>query len=535
VSLSPAHNRPTTTVDPESSLLWSELDAMEAAGAAPGLPRAPDDDELYAYLGTQLRWPLVLQVVGTVTMLVAMTHFALSRTAFAPYGLVVLGAAAVASVGLITSTRRPRVSRDTHRALAGWRAQDETVSVDVLLPSCGEPLAVLENTYRHVAAMHAKGPLTVYVLDDAASPDVELLAARYGFHYSSRPDRGRLKKAGNLAHGFGLGTGDVVVVFDADFVPRPDFLAHLLPYLDDPTIGIVQTPQYFDTHRGQNWLERGAGATQEFFYRWVQPSRDRWDASICVGTNAVYRRAALAAAGGFAQVGHSEDVHTGVNLMKAGYRTQYVPVLVAKGLCPDELPAFVNQQYRWCTGSMSLLVDRGFHRAGLGLRRYLCFWSGFLYYLGSALFAFCLPVPTLLMLWAFPGGIDALHYVWLLPALLVTWFLWPTARRATGSLSVVRVQMITQYVHALAVWDTFRDRRAEWVPTGAVGKGSTLSARAVRLMRVHVGVTQGLFWAGLLVNVDRIQPVALPVLVCLGLLIQAVTAPAVLGLGLARD
>jgi cellulose synthase (UDP-forming) len=63
-----------------------------------------------------------------------------------------------------------------------------------------------------------------------------------------------------------------------------------------------------------SWLQRGAGATQELFYRWIQPSRDRAGAPICVGTCAVYRLAALASVGGFAQIEHSEDVHTGILL-----------------------------------------------------------------------------------------------------------------------------------------------------------------------------------------------------------------------------
>src|SRR5262249_36877354 len=154
--------------------------------------------------------------------------------------------------------------------------------------------------------------------------------------------------------GFEQSHGDLIAVFDADFVPRPDFIRELMPYFDDPRVGIVQSPQYFGTGRSMHWLQRNAGATQEMFYRWIQTARDRFGAAICVGTCALYRRTALEEAGGFAQIGHSEDVHTGVNVMKVGYRLRYVPVVVSKGLCPDSFSGFVNQQYRWCTGSLSL-------------------------------------------------------------------------------------------------------------------------------------------------------------------------------------
>ena len=146
-----------------------------------------------------------------------------------------------------------------------------------------------------------------------------------------------------------------------------------------------------------NWLERAAGATQVLFYSWVQPSRDRYRAPICVGTSAMYRRSALARSGGFAQIGHSEDVHTGVNLMRAGYDVRYVPIVVSKGLCPSGFDQFVTQQYRWCTGSMSLLLSRGFHRLAMTRMQRLCYWSGFLYYITTAINVFVSSIPPILM------------------------------------------------------------------------------------------------------------------------------------------
>ena len=186
--------------------------------------------------------------------------------------------------------------------------------------------------------------------DDGDRSEVLELATQFGFHYIVRPNRGDPKKAGSLQYAFARTSGDYIVILDADFCPRPDFLRYLVPYFDDPTIGIVQSPQYFDSGENLNWIERTAGATQELFYRWILPSRDRFDAAVCVGTCALYRREALAAAGGFAQIEHSEDIHTGLQLMEAGYRTRYVPAVVANGLCPSDMAGFLNQQYRGGTG-----------------------------------------------------------------------------------------------------------------------------------------------------------------------------------------
>ena len=87
----------------------------------------------------------------------------------------------------------------------------------------------------------------------------------------------------------------MLVVLDADVRPRGDFLAETLPYLDDPTVGIVQTPRLFRASPQRTWVERAARPVLEVFSRSAQVSRDRFSAALCAGSNAVYRRAALTA------------------------------------------------------------------------------------------------------------------------------------------------------------------------------------------------------------------------------------------------
>lgn len=79
-----------------------------------------------------------------------------------------------------------------------------------------------------------------------------------------------MRKSGNLRHAFSVTTGEAFVVFDADFCPRPDFLRETVPHLTDPSIGILQTPQYFSRRPHQTWVEQGAGVCQELFYRMEQ-------------------------------------------------------------------------------------------------------------------------------------------------------------------------------------------------------------------------------------------------------------------------
>ncbi|MDR6171111.1 peptidoglycan/LPS O-acetylase OafA/YrhL [Curtobacterium sp. SORGH_AS776] len=270
----------------------------------------------------------------------------------------------------------------------------------------------------------------------------------------------------------------------------------------------MQSPQFFDARKGMHWLQRTAGATQELFYRWIQPARDRSNAAICVGTCAIYRRAALERAGGFAQIGHSEDVHTGVNLMRVGFLVRYVPILVSKGMCPDDLASFLNQQYRWCTGSMSLLADTTFHEnPHITLRQRMCFWSGFLYYISTAVNVFLSPLPGLVMLFGLPQWIMPQNSVWLLGAMLMWLVVVPIMYRSRWRIDVLRIQSLYSFAHAVAIVHVLTGRTREWVPTGAAKKVTTpLGTQIARVMRITVTTSLLVTWTGLAWATVRFGP-----------------------------
>lgn len=460
----------------------------------PLLPQPPTTTERDLYLGPQHRWVAVLSFVGSgLTTLSVLFFVAAHHWAFAlllPLGLTLIGA----SASLITTTRPRRDSLASHRSrVTGWHPV-VVPSIDVFLPSAGEPLALLDNTFRHVSRLSWAAPLNVLVLDDSGRDDVRQLAERFGFRYLSRPDRGHLKKAGNLRFGFENSGSDLITIFDADFVPHPRYLYELAPYFDEADIGIVQSPQFFDLDKQMNWVQYAAGSTQVLFYKWIQAARDASDAAICVGTCALYRRAALVDSGGFAQICHSEDVHTGVRMMAAKYRVRYVPTVVAKGLCPDELGSFITQQYRWCTGSMSLLLDHDFHAQRLTVRQRMSYWSGFLYYLTTALDIFLITIPPLLLGFFSPDQVHLTNYIFVLLAIVVRQALVPVITLGKDSLvSLTRIQTTYSFAHAIAIWDTVRGRSDDWVATG-VAASSPTPARVLRLMRWWVALTQTLLW-----------------------------------------
>lgn len=369
------------------------------------------------------------------------------------------------------------------RVVEGWRPQ-RYPTVDVFLPTCGESLEVLSNTWRYVTKMqrHYPGTTTVYVLDDGARPEVATMAAEFAFRYHTRPNRGWFKKAGNLNYGLERSAGEYILILDADFVPRRDMLDETLPYFDaDPKLGILQTPQYFRVTEGQTWVERGAAAVQELFYRAIQPARDQCDAVVCCGTNAVYRREALEQNGGVTLISHSEDAHTGVDLRRLGWHVRYIPVILASGLCPAEPESFFGQQYRWCVGTMSIVLHRTFWAAKMRLSARLYDVIGFIYYLETALLIFAGPIAGIALCLAAPHFVALRNFLLIAPSIIVAYMVTPLWHRTSHGTETWSVKIVYSWAHAFAIWDMLRGREMGWQVTGEQKKKASLGVRRLWL------------------------------------------------------
>jgi cellulose synthase (UDP-forming) len=449
------------------------------------VPAAPDDGERVLYVDACNRVLSLTQLIGWLGLSTALLLFALNSPWLSPFLVWTLLGVVYFGLSFLSNTSYRRFSLAEHDRLVARYAGFEQPSVDVFLPNCGEELVVLENTFRHVAALEHAGPLNVYCLDDVGRPEVKALAHQHGFTYLSRPNKGEFKKAGNLRYAYLRSSSDFIVVFDADFCPRRDFLAELLPYaLTDSRVGIVQSPQYFEYRPDKNWLENGAGAVQELFYRWVMPGRDTRSSPICVGTNAIYRRSALEETDGGALVENSEDVHTGFDLLCKGYRTKYVPLVLAKGLCPNTLQSFFNQQHRWCSGSMSLLFSHKFWHERIGLRTRLTFLSGMSYFLYTALALVFAPLPAVVMVWLLPDKVRWWNYLLLLPALIQNLVLLPRWHRTHYGLAAICTKLVYAWAHLFAFADRLSGRPLTWSPTGGPNRRSSNRLRLVKALLI---------------------------------------------------
>jgi cellulose synthase (UDP-forming) len=463
----------------------------------------PSNAEKYRYLqGGQKRWFLVVQYVAFLAVVISFAGFTTSTYWTLIFGIPLVLFVLEQTMALYTSTRRRRIDFISHqRTVDNWSPQ-RYPSVDVFLPTAGEELNLLDNTMRHISLLEWPGQLRVFILDDNGRAGVRDLATDYGFSYLARPGS-EYKKAGNLRYGAEHTGGEIIVIFDADFVPRSDFLLELAPYMDDATIGIVQSPQFFDTSKRMNWIERCAGSTQELFYRFIQPSRDALGAAVCVGTSALYRRAALDAIGGFPMIGHSEDIYTGLWMLNAGYSIRYVPVVVSKGVTPSNVDNFIAQQYRWCEGSMTMLATKSFHTSpNLSLPARLCFWSGFLYYVGTALSSLIIPLPAIAMFWFYPQWVRPWNTIWLAGTLALWLTIYPLIMRGRWRIEVLRIQTVYGFAHAFNIVNLVRRQIVEWHPTGSKAP-APIAVKVKRFYTAYLGAALVVVATGLIVRITE--------------------------------
>jgi cellulose synthase (UDP-forming) len=487
------------------------------------VPEPPDDHEKASYAWRSLPFLSAALAMSALCVIVSQVWMELSHPVlliFAWYTVTFIAYQAL-SVPVNFAGRSFDLTAHVLR-VRSWRPR-QYPDVDIYLPICGEPIEVLRNTWTGVFELvHAyPGCARAYVLDDGPSDEARSVSASFGFTYLRRPESRLYKKAGNLNYAFGRTASPLLLVFDADFRPRADFLAETLPYLDDPTTGIVQTPQFFRVNPSQTWVERAAGPTLEIFYRAVQVSRDRFGSALCVGSNAVYRRAALAPTGGFTLIPYAEDSHTGLDARYNGYRLKYLPLPLAAGICPATLDSFMRQQYRWCCGATSLIWTRHMWRVPMPRLARLPYVVGWLWNLMTGLRTLVLPLIPIVLLTYLPGEIRLRNALLLVPIAATGIVLYPLWHNAPYSPRIWPLSLAVGWAQVLALWDFGRRRVMSWTPTRQ-------PSDATRRFWWGVTVWNGglaLVWVGLATwRIEQTGSVRFAVVTLLGLLNLAIVA-----------
>ncbi len=200
----------------------------------------------------------------------------------------------------------------------------------------------------------------IQVLDDSDDETVavtarlvaEMRRAGHDIHHVRRADRSGYK-AGALQAGLTACRGDLVAVFDADFVPPPEFLRRTVPYLmADPGCGFVQT-RWGHRNRLFSALTRvqAIGIDGHFV---IEQSARSWNRLFFNfnGTGGIWRKSAIDEAGGWQSDTLTEDLDLSYRTQLAGWRARFLLDVVTPAELPTDVNAFKSQQHRWAKGSI---------------------------------------------------------------------------------------------------------------------------------------------------------------------------------------
>lgn len=340
----------------------------------------------------------------------------------------------------------------------------EEVTVDVFVPTFGEPLSIIEETVE--AARDLIGKHKTYVLDDGKSDAVRNLAKRLGVDYIRRRTNSRAK-AGNINHALQQTKGEYVVIFDADHAPKTTFLCQTLPFFAKPRTAFVQTPQHYTNL--VNAISRAAAQIQYFFYQFISTGKNRFNAAFCVGTNVVFRRKALEEIGGMYEKSNSEDIWTSILLHERGYGSVFIPEVLAEGRAPETVSAFTKQQLRWATGGFEILLRHNPLTRPLTFDQKLQYFSSVSFYLlglSSALLFAIPPIAILLSLTPIDINVSTQDWIFHYAAFYAFYFaiIIYCTRGLRPRTLVLTTALFPVYLKAL--WNAIRGKTTGWQATG---------------------------------------------------------------------
>lgn len=245
--------------------------------------------------------------------------------------------------------------------------------VDVFIATYNEPVSLIHKTLIGCLNMAYPDPnaVHIYVLDDGNRSEMAELCRRLNVGYITRSENTHAK-AGNINNALKQTHSPYVVTFDADMIPRSQFLMETIPYFIEnqqlreeglkqganlssipKPLGFLQVPQAFynaDCFQYRLFTENAVPNEQNYFHQDVQLGKNSSNSVIYSGSNTVINRAALDEIGGFVTGIITEDIATGIKIQGAGYQCYALDTIQATGLSPYDLNGLVKQRQRWARG-----------------------------------------------------------------------------------------------------------------------------------------------------------------------------------------
>ena len=231
--------------------------------------------------------------------------------------------------------------------------------ITVQLPVYNERY-VVERLISAVAALdYPRALLEIQVLDDSTDDTAGIARAAcererargVDIHYLHRGHRSGFK-AGALKEGFEKSTGEFLFVFDADFVPPPNFIRDTLDFFSDPEVGMVQA-RWDHLNRDFSLLTRLQAILLDGHFVVEHTARNRSGRFFNFnGTAGAWRRATIEEAGGWNADTLTEDIDLSYRAQLARWKFVYLKDVVSPAEVPVDINGFKSQQHRWAKGSI---------------------------------------------------------------------------------------------------------------------------------------------------------------------------------------
>jgi cellulose synthase/poly-beta-1,6-N-acetylglucosamine synthase-like glycosyltransferase len=268
-------------------------------------------------------------------------------------------AAAQAGLALYATHRYSMLVPARRERSAGVAGGSATPHVTVQLPVFNERF-VVERLVDAVAALDwPAGRLEIQVLDDSTDDTTAIARAAVARHRARGVDIRLLHrehregfKAGALAAGLAVAHGELIAVFDADFVPAPDFLRRLVPHFADPRVGLAQA-RWGHLNRDESALTSAQAVMLDAHFLLEHATRmGRGLFFNFNGTAGVWRRTCVESAGGWSHDTLTEDLDLSYRAQLAGWRFVFDPGVVVPAELPGRMEALKSQQRRWARGAI---------------------------------------------------------------------------------------------------------------------------------------------------------------------------------------
>lgn len=230
--------------------------------------------------------------------------------------------------------------------------------VTVQLPVFNERYVVERLIDAITSLDYPREKLQIQVLDDSDDNTRSLVAAKvayyqakgYPIYHVQRPDRTGFK-AGALQYGLELATGEFIAIFDADFLPYPDFLKKTILEFANPRVGLVQT-RWGHINSNYSLLTKLQAFGLNAHFTVEQTGRNYGQHFINFnGTGGVWRKTCIRDAGGWQADTLTEDLDLSYRAQLRHWEFRYLEPVIAPAELPVTMPAIKSQQYRWTKGA----------------------------------------------------------------------------------------------------------------------------------------------------------------------------------------